>query len=70
VCIFAASAGTGVIPASALALVPAGAGSYNVHSPEGTTKKSVGGSQWSFGLNVDAQARTSTGLAKGAVTFD
>ncbi len=69
-CIFAASAGMGVIPASALALVPAGAGSYNVHSKEGTTSKSVGGSQWSFGFNVDAQARSSSGLAKGSVTFD
>jgi hypothetical protein len=70
VCIFPASAGMGVIPAAALALVPAGAGSYNIHSKEGTTTKSVGGSQWSFGFNVDAQARTSSGLAKGAVTFD
>lgn len=70
VCIFAVSAGRGVIPASALAFVPAGAGSYNVHSKEGTTNKAVSGSQWSFGFNVDAQARTSTGLAKGAVTFD
>jgi hypothetical protein len=69
VCIFAASAGMGVIPASALALVPAGAGSYNVHSKEAATNKSIGGSQWSFGFNVDAQARTSSGLAKGAVTF-
>ena len=70
VCIFAVSAGMGIIPESALALVPAGAGSYNVHSKEGTANKSVSGSQWSFGFNVDAQARTSSGLAKGAVTFD
>jgi hypothetical protein len=70
VCIFAASAGMGVIPPSALALVPAGAGSYNVHSKEGATTKNVEGSQWSFGFNVDAQARTSSGLAKGAVTFE
>jgi hypothetical protein len=69
-CIFAATAGIGVIPASALGLVPAGAGTYNVHSKEGSTNKAVGGSQWSFGFNVDAQARTSSGLAKGAVTFD
>jgi hypothetical protein len=70
VCIFAVSAGMGVIPASALALVPAGAGSYNVHSKEGATNKSISGSHWSFGFNVDAQARASSGLAKGAVTFD
>jgi hypothetical protein len=70
VCIFAASAGMGVIPASALALVPAGPGSYNVHSKEAATNKSVDGSQWSFGFNVDAQARTSSGLAKGTVTFE
>ena len=60
----------GVVPASALAVVPAGAGSYNVHSKEGTTDKNVGGSHWSFGFNVDAQARTSSGLAKGTVTFE
>jgi hypothetical protein len=70
VCIFTVSAGMGIIPASALALVPAGTGSYNVHSKEGSTNKSVDGSPWSFGFNVDAQARTSSGLAKGAVTFE
>jgi hypothetical protein len=70
VCIFASSAGTGTVPAAALALVPAGAGSYNVHSKQAATDRSVGGSQWTFGFNVDAQARTSSGLAKGTVTFD
>jgi hypothetical protein len=70
VCIFDATAGMGVVPAAALALVPAGVGSYNVHSKEAATDKSVGGSQWTFGFNVDAQARTSSGLAKGTVTFD
>ncbi len=70
VCIFAASAGTGVIPAAAVALVPAGAGSYNVHSKQGSATKAVGGTGWQFGFNVDAQARTNYGLAKGSVTFE
>jgi hypothetical protein len=70
VCIFTASAGTGVVPAAALGLVPAGMGSYNIHSKQAATNKSVGGSGWSFGFNVDAQARASSGLAQGAVTFE
>jgi hypothetical protein len=70
VCIFDASAGNGVIPAAALQLVPAGAGTYDVHSKEGATKKSVAGTAWTLGFNVDAQARASDGLAKGATTFE
>jgi hypothetical protein len=70
VCIFAVSAGTGVIPSAAVALAPAGAGSYNVHSKQGKTVTHVDGSQWTMSFNVDAQARANDGLAKGPVTFE
>ncbi len=70
VCIFSVSAGTGVIPTAALQLVEAGAGSFNVHSKQGKTLKGVDGTPWVLGFNVDAQARTSYGLARGPVTLE
>jgi hypothetical protein len=69
VCIFSLSDGTGVVPTGALSLLGAGAGTFNVHSKQGKTLKGVDGTQWTLGFNVDAEARTSYGLAMGAVTI-
>jgi hypothetical protein len=71
VCEFDASAGTGTVPASVLAFLSAGDGSFDVHSKEYTSVHLTGadGAAWSVGFNVDAHARTSDGLAFGAITF-
>jgi hypothetical protein len=69
VCIFGVSAGTGVVPAAALGLLGAGPGTFNVHSKQNKTLKGVDGTQWTLGFNVDAEARTSYGLAIGSVTL-
>jgi len=69
VCIFSVSDGTGVVPAAALAPLGAGAGTFNVHSKQAKTLKSVDGTQWTLGFNVDAEARTNYGLAIGSATF-
>jgi hypothetical protein len=71
VCEYSASAGVGVVPAAALQSLPAGAGTFDVHSKEYASLHlgSGSGAQWSVGFNVDAHARTSYGLSFGAVTF-
>ncbi len=69
VCIFSVSAGTGVVPTAALELLDPGAGTFNVHSKEGKALRGVDGTPWVLGFNVDAEARTMYGLAKGPVTL-
>jgi hypothetical protein len=70
-CNFATSAGSGVVPAAALKTLPAGAGTFNVHSKRTTVEHLAAedGTTWVFGFNVDALARTSEGVASGTVTF-
>jgi hypothetical protein len=70
-CNFATSAGSGVVPAAALQTLPAGAGTFDVHSKRATVEHLVAedGTRWVFGFNVDALARTSEGVASGTVTF-
>jgi hypothetical protein len=71
VCEFDASAGTGIVPQSVLSFLSAGVGTYDVHSKEYTSVRlsRANGGQWDVGLNVDAHARTSDGLAFGSITF-
>jgi hypothetical protein len=71
-CSFIASAGNGVVPASALQALAAGQGTYDVHSKEYASQKISGaaGATWTLQFNVDAHARTSYGLAKGAITIE
>jgi hypothetical protein len=70
VCGFSASAGSGVIPSLVLQSLDSGTGKYNVHSKEYATQNATGadGAPWKVSFNVGANARTSTGLASGAVT--
>lgn len=70
-CVFAAGAGTGVVPASVLGNLPTGPGSYSVHSKQyaSETRSGAGGASWSFSFNIDATARTRTGLATGNLTI-
>jgi hypothetical protein len=70
-CVFAVGAGTGVVPATALGYLPTGPGSYSVHSKQyaSETRSAAGGASWSFSFNVDATARTRTGLATGNLTI-
>jgi hypothetical protein len=70
-CKLDASAGGGVIPTAALALLPAGEGTYDVHSKEYASQKmtSADGVAWTLEFNIDARARTSYGTAKGPVTI-
>jgi hypothetical protein len=71
-CEFAASAGAGTIPAAALALVSPGAAKYDVHAKEFGSESLLDGSgeRWSAGFNIDAHARTASGLAYGAITIE
>jgi hypothetical protein len=70
-CNYDVSAGTGVVPTAALQVLGAGKGSFDIHSKRYTSEKLMApdGSTWSFGVNVDALARTSYGVASGKVTF-
>jgi hypothetical protein len=70
-CIFGPSAGTGVVPAAALGALGAGMGSYEVHSKQFASKTVTGsnGAPWKLLFNVDARARTPSGLASGPVTI-
>jgi hypothetical protein len=71
-CSFDASAGGDVVPSAALQFLNAGQGTYDVHSKEYASQKISGanGATWTLQFNVDAHARTSYGLAKGAVTIE
>jgi hypothetical protein len=70
-CDFSLALGTGVVPSAALEYLTAGAGTYDVHSKEYAYQNLSGadGAQWSMAFNVDAHARTSDGLATGAITI-
>jgi hypothetical protein len=59
------------VPAAALQTLPAGPGTFDVHSKRTTEKNFVAedGTKWVFGFNVDALARTSEGVASGTVMF-
>jgi hypothetical protein len=71
-CVFNAQAGNGTITSAALAKLPMGTGSYNVHSRSSTSQEIMdsSGHQWNLDFNLDVVARTSTGLANGTVTFE
>jgi hypothetical protein len=71
-CQFDAGTGQGVVPASALGLLSSGEGSFDVHSKEYSSQTLYGsnGTSWRAGFNVMAHARTSYGLAAGAVTIE
>jgi len=72
VCQFKASAGQGIVPAAALQSLGAGKGTFDVHSKEylSETLDDANGAQWDMQFNVDAHARTDSGLATGSVTFE
>ncbi len=71
-CAFDAAAGNGVVPAAALQALAAGEGTFDIHSKEYASQKisGTGGTTWTLQFNVAAHARTSYGLAKGAVTIE
>jgi hypothetical protein len=70
-CSFAASASSGVIPAGVLAYLPAGTGSFDLHSKQYAFQIVLGpdGTPWQISFNVDAHALTNYGLSYGSVTF-
>jgi hypothetical protein len=70
-CIFGTGAGTGVVPSATLQALPAGGGTYEVHSKRSASKTvtAPNGTQWKLSFNVDARARTPNGMASGSVTF-
>jgi hypothetical protein len=71
-CTFAAIAGSGVVPASVLQNLGAGNGTYDVHSKEYAFQDLTGedGTTWTLSFNVQAEARTTYGVASGSVTLE
>ncbi len=71
-CTFNAGAGSGVVPAAALAGLEAGVARYSVaskvHASESISDK--GDAPWGLSFNVVALASTSYGLAQGPVTIE
>jgi hypothetical protein len=68
-CAFAASTGSGVIPADALLNLDAGAASYGVFSEHADALESTQTS-WDVQFAVEAMATTPTGIAKGTMALE
>jgi hypothetical protein len=71
-CGFSATSGVGVVPSAALQFLAPGQGTYDVHSKQGASETLTGadGAPFVLKFNVDADARTSYGLANGPVTIE
>jgi hypothetical protein len=71
-CVFPASAGSGLVPSAALSALSPGLGRYDLHSKQYRQEivPSADGTPWKLGFNVSAHARTADGLAYGRVTVE